>query len=67
MSRNKFFIAKCPRCGKFMGIEERSNHRVCPFCGYKVTKKNIVSMERVSAIELKERIKFLNGLYRKEN
>lgn len=50
-----------------MGIEERSNHRVCPFCGYKVTKKNIVSMERVSAIELKERIKFLNGLNRKEN
>ncbi|MBO3762641.1 MAG: hypothetical protein QXS21_00925 [Thermoproteota archaeon] len=62
MSKDKFLVVKCPRCGKFMGINDRSNYRICPFCGYKVTKKNVVSAERMSAKELEEKVKFLNKL-----
>jgi len=45
-----------------MGINERSSYRICPFCGYKVTKKNVISTERMSAMELEEKVKFLNKL-----
>lgn len=45
-----------------MGINEKSGYRVCPFCGYKVTRKNVVSTERMSAVELEKKIKFLNKL-----
>ncbi|MGB9758957.1 MAG: hypothetical protein ACPLZG_03900 [Thermoproteota archaeon] len=62
MSKDKFLVVKCPKCGKFMGINEKSSYRICPFCGSKVTKKNVVSIERMNAVELEKRIKFLNKL-----
>jgi len=62
LSKDKFLIVKCPKCGKFMGINEKSHYRICPFCGYKVTKKNVISMERINAVELEKKIKFLNKL-----
>lgn len=60
MSKDRFLIARCPRCKNYLGMKVGSKSRICPVCGSRVTVKDIVSKEALDAFELKKRIAFLN-------
>ena len=62
MSKLRYFLAKCPQCGKFTGIRTSGRTRMCPYCGARISQRDRASSRIYDGTELAEIVKSANGL-----
>lgn len=62
MSKLRYFLVKCPGCGRFTGIRSSGRTRVCPYCGGRITQRNRVNRDLYDAVELAEIVRSANAL-----
>jgi DNA-directed RNA polymerase subunit RPC12/RpoP len=60
LSKLRYFLAKCPRCGRFTGIRTSGKSRVCPYCGARISQRDRTSSMVYEGSELAEVVKSAN-------
>jgi len=60
LSKLRYFLVRCPTCGKFTGIRTSGRSRECPYCGTRISQKNRASSRPYDAAGLVDVVKSAN-------